>query len=329
MLIEGLTTLTLIAGLFLTARRRNGWTGLHDLASGTRVVSRSAAGSRTRIALGLDAGDRCATLSLGAAIRAFPGSGRRSSASSATSSWDSIRCCGGRCGFTWCRRSTRAIDAVRRDCLTHRTSALADRPSMAPTNWDAFEAPDGHPLVSAANGRTRGARSSRGCSICPRNSWQPPQRMDRCPSFVSIGSGFETMAVSCCWTSLHPVSTERRVEMAATRPLSGGASVGSCRMDSCRRRAARSADAAVGAHDVPSHGRMPRGSIVGGRSRRSRSCRSPARSRHAATPRAATRARLAPAAPHRRLHISRDAADDDPILQSGNEPDAGVARDAV
>ena len=49
-LIEGLTTLTLIAGLFLTARRHNGWAGLHDLASGTRVVSRSAARLRTRIA---------------------------------------------------------------------------------------------------------------------------------------------------------------------------------------------------------------------------------------------------------------------------------------
>jgi hypothetical protein len=47
-LIESVMRLTLIAGLFVTARRSNGWAGLHDLAGGTRVVSRSSARLRSR-----------------------------------------------------------------------------------------------------------------------------------------------------------------------------------------------------------------------------------------------------------------------------------------
>jgi hypothetical protein len=37
-----LASVVLGAALYLTARRHNGWAALHDLASGTRVVSRSA-----------------------------------------------------------------------------------------------------------------------------------------------------------------------------------------------------------------------------------------------------------------------------------------------
>ena len=42
MSLSGLAYMLLLGALFATARRRNGYAGLHDLASGTRVVSRAA-----------------------------------------------------------------------------------------------------------------------------------------------------------------------------------------------------------------------------------------------------------------------------------------------
>jgi hypothetical protein len=75
---KALTTPTLIAGLFLTARRHNGWTGLHDLAKQhAESMSRSAARLRTRIA---PAAAPAIRRSSGArkAVRAFPGVERRS-----------------------------------------------------------------------------------------------------------------------------------------------------------------------------------------------------------------------------------------------------------
>ena len=44
-----IATVVLAVALFLSARRHNGWAGLHDLASGTRVVSRAAGVRRENI----------------------------------------------------------------------------------------------------------------------------------------------------------------------------------------------------------------------------------------------------------------------------------------
>jgi hypothetical protein len=145
--IEGLITLTLIAMLFVTARRRNGWTGLHDLASGTRVVSRSASHVRKRTAPGSSAalawrtpsarGPRLGPFAVISEVRneddlvvGFDPVLRRQA-------WIQIR-----------GPHSSAIDPVRRDLSRPgRLHWLTGR--RGPTeSWDAFEAPDGHPLLS-------------------------------------------------------------------------------------------------------------------------------------------------------------------------------------
>ena len=106
-LIEGLVTMTMVAGLFVTARRRNGWNGLHELASGTRVVARSATAVRTRTSpASTPAVDATALSSRGPRYGPFTVlSDTRSEL--ATSSWVSTPCCGARCGSMWPRRRRR------------------------------------------------------------------------------------------------------------------------------------------------------------------------------------------------------------------------------
>src|SRR5262245_39235981 len=147
-LIQSAMPLTLVAILFATARRRNGWAGLHELASGTRVVSRTAVQIRSR-------------RSTGAALAP-----------------DDLRAArGSRCGpfiATTDAGNTGAdllvgFDPVlRRRVWIHRVSPHADpigavrrdlsRPGRlhwltgrrtGGDNWDAFEAPDGQPLLAA------------------------------------------------------------------------------------------------------------------------------------------------------------------------------------
>jgi hypothetical protein len=147
-LIQGATTLTLVAVLFATARRRNGWAGLHELASGTRVVSRAAVQIRSRRSTGValtlddlpaargsrygpfiatvDAGDSGADLVVG-----FDPVLRR------------------RVWIHLVSPRTDAIGAVRRDLSRPgRLHWLTGRRTGS-DNWDAFEAPDGQPLLAA------------------------------------------------------------------------------------------------------------------------------------------------------------------------------------
>jgi eukaryotic-like serine/threonine-protein kinase len=145
--IEGLITLTLVAMLFVTARRRNGWTGLHDLASGTRVVSRSASHVRKRRAPGSSA-----TLGWPTPAARGPRIGPFAVISEVRNEGDLV------VGFdsvlrrqAWIQiRGTHssAIDPVRRDLSRPgRLHWLTGR--RGPTeNWDAFEAPDGQPLLT-------------------------------------------------------------------------------------------------------------------------------------------------------------------------------------
>ncbi len=64
-----IATLLLLAALFLSARRHNGWAGLHDLASGTRVVSRAAGVRRVRNVAGHGIGAGGSDLDARASLR--------------------------------------------------------------------------------------------------------------------------------------------------------------------------------------------------------------------------------------------------------------------
>lgn len=145
--VEGLITLTLIALLFATARRRNGWTGLHDLASGTRVVSRSSSHVRKRRAPG-----SAAALAWPTPAARGPRIGPFEVVSEVRNEGDLV------VGFdpllrrqAWIQirgPHASAIDPVRRDLSRPgRLHWLMGR--RGPTeNWDGFKAPDGQPLLT-------------------------------------------------------------------------------------------------------------------------------------------------------------------------------------
>ena len=144
--IESLITLTLIASLFVTARRRNGWAGLHEYVSGTRVVSRSGARLResTRSSAPL-----AAAVAPSSAIRYGPFNAVaevwQAGGDRLVVGFDSILR-----RHVWIHvvpPGTPAISTSRRDVSrTGRLHWLTGRRS--PTeNWDAFEAPDGQPLL--------------------------------------------------------------------------------------------------------------------------------------------------------------------------------------
>ena len=147
-LIENVLTLTLIGGLFVTARRSNGWAGLHDLAGSTRVVSRTSARLRSRRAVAastpLDAAPATRGPRYGPFIAIADAVDRDAHVVVA---FDPVLR-----RKVWIQlvpRHTRPIDAVRRDLSrTGRLHWLTGRRSGI-DNWDAFEAPDGQPLLNA------------------------------------------------------------------------------------------------------------------------------------------------------------------------------------
>ena len=148
-LFEGLITLTLVAGLFVTARRHNGWAGLHELASGTRVVSRSEARLRTRTtpATAIDA---ALPALRGPRYGPFIATGDRATRDRVVIGFDPILR-----RHVWIHVAspqTPPIGAVRRDVARPgRLHWLTGRRSGS-DNWDAFEAPDGQPLLQALQG---------------------------------------------------------------------------------------------------------------------------------------------------------------------------------
>jgi uncharacterized RDD family membrane protein YckC len=140
--------LLMVLMFFATARLRNGWTGLHDILSGTRVIARpsvlerqdrvvsqagaaaaTSAGSPRRYGpfVGLDGGDRRP----GEVVRAFDPVLRRQV-------WIEIA-----------DASKPPVDDARRDLSrSARLHWLAGRRS-ADDNWDAYEAPDGAAWTTA------------------------------------------------------------------------------------------------------------------------------------------------------------------------------------
>ena len=151
-LIQSALTLTLIACLFVTARRSNGWAGLHDLAGGTRVVSRSLARLRSR-----RAAPTSTLLDTAAPVARGTRYGPFIAAPDALDGDPHLIV-----GFDPVLRRkvwihvvpphARPIDAVRRDLSRPgRLHWLTGRRNGT-TNWDAFEAPDGESLSTALQG---------------------------------------------------------------------------------------------------------------------------------------------------------------------------------
>jgi uncharacterized RDD family membrane protein YckC len=130
---------------FATARRRNGWTGLHDVISGTRVVSRLAATARHARVTAPPGVPPTSTVArrygpfvaaddaepvAGSVLRAFDPVLRRHV-------WIEIAAAG-----------APPIDDARRDLArADRLHWLTGRRSPE-ENWDAYEAPDGAPWTS-------------------------------------------------------------------------------------------------------------------------------------------------------------------------------------
>lgn len=153
-----MVSLALSASIFLSARRRNGWAGLHELASGTRVVRRLAAA------------DKRATVRPDAAAPMASTSGDRRCGPFGIVA-EAGRTDTGRLfrGFdpilrrqVWIHAvppGTPPVDPARRDVgrvgrlhwLTGRRDFARDDKTTAEfPDWDAFEAPDGAPLLSRA-----------------------------------------------------------------------------------------------------------------------------------------------------------------------------------
>ncbi|HEX5108135.1 MAG TPA: RDD family protein [Vicinamibacterales bacterium] len=143
----------LTLALFLTARRRNGWAGLHDLISGTRVVSIAAARGRqtaavaNAAAIAQTAGSALGERTYGPFLTAVD-PGDRVHARSIVAFDPVLR------RRVWIRTATEgtpAISSERRDLSrVGRLHWLTGRRSPG-DNWDAFEAPDGAPFESVCD----------------------------------------------------------------------------------------------------------------------------------------------------------------------------------
>ena len=146
-MVGSATALVLLAVLFLTARRHNGWAGLHELASGTRVVARGAGVRRVRTSTDLAAASS-ASVSMFGVVRYGP----FTVASDVGDTGEGHLFVGfdpvlrRRVWIHTMPAQTPAIAATRRDISrVGRLHWLTGRRS-ADDNWDAFEAPDGAPF---------------------------------------------------------------------------------------------------------------------------------------------------------------------------------------
>lgn len=176
--------LVVMAGLFATARRRNGWAALHDLASGLRVVARVdeprrlAGPGRSFENVGVPATRlRCGPFDV-RADAGETGAGRLLLGVDAV-----LR---RRVWLHAVPRGTPPLDAARRDVSRiGRLRWLAGRRSPE-DNWDAFEAPDGQPwtTLGAERGEWRTARVllcdlARELSAAQADRTMPPLSIDR------------------------------------------------------------------------------------------------------------------------------------------------------
>jgi serine/threonine protein kinase len=147
-LFASLIALALIVVIFTTARRRNGWAGVHDLLSGMRVVARTAAATR-RTSASASAGDQDeGAPGRGGRIGPFtvlPGPAEQGKDDLVVGFDPLLR------RKVWIRlvpSGTPPIGAQRRDVSRiGRLHWLTGRRS-GDENWDAFEAPAGEPLLA-------------------------------------------------------------------------------------------------------------------------------------------------------------------------------------
>ena len=150
-LIMGACTLVLTAGLFVAARRANGWAGLHDLISGTRVVSIRAREAR-RAAPGLapanvDGGRAGSARRIGP-YEIFPDT--VGSSEHVVAAFDPLLR-----RSVWIRMLSPGappVSAAQRDISrTGRLHWLTGR-RTPDEHWDAYEAPTGQPLLTRDTG---------------------------------------------------------------------------------------------------------------------------------------------------------------------------------
>ncbi len=152
LLPEEIAALALVVLLFCTMRRRNGWTAIHDLLTGTRVVIAPVAAAR----MPLPGDPAPAPVPTSERIGPFAVCGRDGETIFAFD--EALR------RRVWLRAvapGTPAIAGARRDASrAGRLRWLTGRRS-AEENWDAYEAPDGAPLTGFLDGK-QGWASGRG-----------------------------------------------------------------------------------------------------------------------------------------------------------------------
>jgi len=146
---EEMLGILLLALLFVTMRRRNGFAAVQDLLTGTRVIFAPVAVARLPIP---DAATNQPTQS-GKRIGPFAVTSREGDWTFARDEALERR--------VWIRpvaHGTPAVSGTRRDaCRTGRLRWLTGRRS-AEGNWDAYEAPDGAPLATFLGGEQPWAR---------------------------------------------------------------------------------------------------------------------------------------------------------------------------
>jgi hypothetical protein len=135
-----------------------------------------------------------------------------------------IRCYAGECGFTSCHRHANPIGAVRRDLSRPgRLHWLTGRRTRS-VNWDAFEAPDGQPLLVGAS---RWHSAVEHVEVVAAGSVHRARRGRRgrldAGATTSIVSGSVMTAVSCCWISqpLDPAQSQAPEPGDRTSPDAG------------------------------------------------------------------------------------------------------------
>ena len=169
---DALLTLVLSVLLFSTARRANGWSGVHERLSGTRVVERNVLRPVASAAPKASVADRLPALSslrrVGPyAVRTMIGD---TGAGRLFAGIDPILR-----RHVWIHEvatGTPPVSATRRDVARPgRLYWLAGRRS-ATENWDAFEAPGGEPLSRSAPAALRSASGP----AALRRDWREVQR---------------------------------------------------------------------------------------------------------------------------------------------------------
>ena len=201
-MLLGFSIYAIMALLFVTARRRNGFAAVQDLLTGTRVISRAAVSSRPVLPA-----SEAPPPAVESAITIGPYHVLQALTESAGEKWflalrpeapaqglDSRGAPGHAAGAALRLRSLGRVGRLR--WLTGKRSPEE--------NWDAFEAPERPALPGIGRqARNRGARCVTGFMIWPRKS-APRRRTAPCLNSPSTASGSPAKAGPSCSTSPPP-----------------------------------------------------------------------------------------------------------------------------